>query len=119
MGQKRVYLSNLTCCLHWVDSYSIYLSNLPQQPTSQEFDRNPTTALRHQDTVFGLIHSLLMSDPNDNTARKRQTTTYEIGVMVSAALSALDRASTDDKQMLGRVLYVIEDYDSYGILTEQ
>jgi len=37
---------------------------------------------------------------------------------VSVAVPSLDRASTDDKRLFGRVIKVKEDYDYYKILTK-
>jgi len=37
---------------------------------------------------------------------------------VSVAVPSLDRASTDDKRLFGRVIEVKEDYDCYKILTK-
>ena len=48
----------------------------------------------------------------------RQITTYQIGDQVSVAVPALDRASTDDKRLFGKVIGVREEYDSYQILTK-
>ncbi len=50
--------------------------------------------------------------------KQRQITTYDIGDKVSVAVLALDRASADDKRIFGRVIDVIEEYDSYRILTK-
>lgn len=50
--------------------------------------------------------------------KQRQTTTFELGDQVSVAVPALDRASTDDKRLFGRVIGVHKDYDSYQIVTK-
>ena len=84
--------------------------NLPQ-----ELDDTPTTALR-QKIQINQQHA------NERAKRQygkqRQTTTYEIDNKVSVAIPALDRASTDDKRIFERVIDVIEEYDSYRILTK-
>lgn len=50
--------------------------------------------------------------------KQRQITTFAVGDQLSVAVPALDRASTDDKRIFGRVIGVIENYDCYQIVTK-
>lgn len=85
----------------------------PQEP--QELDSTPTTRLRQQVQIN-------QKHANERSQRQygkqRQTTTFELGDQVSVAVPALDRASTDDKRLFGRVIGVHEDYNSYQIVTK-
>lgn len=81
----------------------------------EEVDSNPTTQLRQQVRI-NQEHANKRSQRQ--YGKQRQITTYEIGDQVSVAVPALDRASTDDKRIFGRVIAVREEYDSYQILTK-
>ena len=81
----------------------------------EEVDSNPTTKLRQQVRI-NQEHANKRSQRQ--YGKQRQITTYEVGDQVSVAVPALDRASTDDKRIFGRVIAVREEYDSYQILTK-
>ena len=85
-------------------------SDLPQ-----ELDSGLTTALRQQVQV-NQKHANGRS--RQQYGKQRQNIVFAVGTKVSVAVPALDRASTDDKQIFGRVIDVQEDYDSYQILTK-
>ncbi len=81
----------------------------------QKLDSTPTTALR-QKVQINQQHA------NERAKRQygkqRQTSTYNIDDKVSVAVSALNRAVTDDKRIFERVIDVIVEYNSYRILTK-
>ena len=86
-----------------------------QELESQELDNAPTTALRQQVQIN-------QKQANERSQRQygkqRQVTTFELGNQVSVAVPALDRASTDDKRLFGRVIGLHPEYNSYQILTK-
>ena len=88
---------------------------IEQQPDPQESNSDPISTLRNQVQVN-------QKHANERSKRQygkqRQITTFEVGDQVSVAVPALDRASTDDKRLFGRVISVKEDFDSYQILTK-
>ena len=81
----------------------------------EEVDSDPTTKLRQQVRI-NQEHANKRSQRQ--YGKQRTITTYEIGDQVSVAVPALDRASTDDRRIFGRVISVREEYDSYQILTK-
>ncbi len=89
--------------------------HIEQQPENQELDTNPTNSLRQRVRIN-------QQHANERSKRQygkqRRTTTFDVGDQVSVAVPALDRASTDDKRLFGRVIGVKEDFDSYQILTK-
>ena len=90
---------------------------LAQQDSDEphELDSTPTTRLRQQ-VLINQKHANERSQRQ--YGKQRQTTTFELGDQVSVAVPALDRASTDDKRLFGRVIEVHEDYNSYQIVTK-
>ena len=87
----------------------------PQEPEPQELDSAPTTALRQQVQIN-------QKHANERSQRQydkqRQVTTFDLEDQVSVAVPALDRASTDDKRLFGRVVGLHPEYNSYQILTK-
>ena len=85
------------------------------EPQSQELDSTPTTALRQQIQVN-------QKHANERSQRQwgkqRQVVTFSLGEQVSIAVPALDRASTDDRRLFGRIIGLHPDYNSYQILTK-
>ena len=81
----------------------------------QELDSTPTTALRQQVQVN-------QKHANERSQRQygkqRQVRTFALFDQVSVAVPALDRASTDDKRIFGRVIGLNPEYNSYQILTK-
>ena len=72
---------------------------------------------QHQLTPFFSHHKTLFNKRAQRQyGKQRQTTTYETGDKVSVAVPALDRISIDDQRIFGRVIDVIEEYDSYRII---
>ena len=96
------------------DLLSPRLNRLRLNPP-QELDGTPTTILRQQVRIN-------QQRANERSKRQydkqRQITTYAIDDKVSVAVPALNRASTDDKRIFKRIIDVIEEYDSYRILTK-
>ena len=80
---------------------------------SQKLDNTPTTALRQQIRVN-------QKHANERSKRQygkqRQTIIYNVRDQISVAVSALDRTSTNDKRLFGKIIDVKEKYDSYRII---
>ena len=85
------------------------------QPEPQELGSTPTTALRQQIQIN-------QKHANERSQRQygkqRQVRTFALFDQVSVAVPALDRASTDDKRIFGRVIGLNPEYNSYQILTK-
>ena len=96
------------------DLLSPHLNRLRIDPP-QEVDSDPITQLREQVRI-NQQHANKRSQRQ--YGKQRQITTYQVGDQVSVAVPALDRASTDDKWLFGKVIAVREEYDSYQILTK-
>lgn len=81
----------------------------------EESDNNPSPALRDRVRVN-------QRHANERAKRQygkqRQIITFEVGDQVSVAVPALDRATTDDKRLFGRIVDVKGDYNNYRILTK-
>ena len=92
-------------------------SNISIQPSSASIpERDESINMLHEHVRINQQHA------NERARRQygkqRQTTTFDVGDQVSVAVPALDGASTDDKRLFGRVIEVIQDHDSYKILTK-
>ena len=76
----------------------------------QELDGTPTTALRQQVQIN-------QKHANERSQRQydkqRQVRTFGLFEQVSVAVPALDRASTDDKRIFGRIVGLNPEYNSY------
>ena len=84
--------------------------NLPH-----ESDDSPSTQLRQQ-VRLNQVYANKRSQRQ--YGKQRQVTTYQKGDQVSVTVLALDRISTDDKRVFGRVIDIRGEYDSYQILTK-
>ena len=84
-----------------------------EQP--QELDSTPTTALR-QRVQINQKHANERSQRQ--YGKQRQITTFALFDQVSVAVPALDRASTDDKRIFGKVVGLFPEYNSYQIMTK-
>ena len=81
----------------------------------QELDSTPTTAL-HQQVQINQKHANKRSQRQ--YGKQRQVRTFALFDQVSVAVPALNRASTDDKRIFGRVIGLNPEYNSYQILTK-
>lgn len=78
-------------------------------------DPSPTTALRERARANQLQAN---KRSIKQYGKQRNIMTFSVGDTVSVAVPALDRASTDDKRIFGRVIKVYEDKDVYKIVTK-
>ena len=96
------------------DLLSPQLTRLQLEPSEEII--NPSSPVLRQQVRVNQQHADKRT--RRQYGKQRQITTFEIGDQVSVAVPALDRATTDDKRMFGRVINVKEEYDSYQIVTK-